>query len=81
MSEQQQAQALKQSNEERKVEALRKKIDKAHDWRVQVWAQSQRRIEAMQAQLAVLGAAPVDLYEPDFTDPANVEHYSTMSLG
>lgn len=74
-------QTVKQTNEERKIQALRKKIEKAHDWRVQVWAQSQRRIEAMTAELGVLGAAPVDLYEADFSDPANVEHYATMSLG
>ena len=74
------AATLKQSNDQRKIEALTKKIKKAHNWRVQVWAQNMRRIEAMTAELAVLGAAPVDLFEPDFTDPANVEHYATMSL-
>lgn len=70
----------KQTNEQRKMEALRKKIEKAHDWRVQVWAQSQRRIEAMQAEMNVLGGTPVDLFEPDFTDPAMVEHYANMTL-
>jgi hypothetical protein len=70
----------KQSNEDRKKDALVKKIEKAHDWRVQVWAQSQRRIEAMTAELAVLGAPPVDLYEPDFDNPEMVEHYATMAL-
>lgn len=70
----------KQSNEDRKIEALRKKIEKAHDWRVQVWAQSERRIKAMTAELAVLGAAPIDLFDPDFTDESMVEHYATMKL-
>lgn len=70
----------KQSNEDRKIEALRKKVEKAHDWRVQVWAQSERRIKAMEAELAVLGAPPVDLFDPDFSNPEMIEHYATMTL-
>lgn len=74
------AATLKQSNEDRKKAALRQKIEKAHNWRVQVWAQSERRIKAMEAELAVLGDEPINLFEPDFTDPANIEHYATMTL-
>lgn len=70
----------KQSNEDRKRDALLKKATKAHDWRVQVWAQSQRRIAAINAQLAVLGVEPYQPYEADFTNPEMVEHYATMPL-
>ena len=72
--------SIKQSNEDRKKDALMKKARKAHDWRVQVWAQSERRIAGFNAELQVLGAEPFEPYEPDFTDPAMLEHYATMPL-
>lgn len=72
--------SIKQSNDERKIESLMKKAQKAHDWRVQVWAQSERRIRGFNAQLQVLGAEVYEPFEPDFNDPAMLEHYATMSL-
>ncbi len=72
--------SIKQSNDERKIEALIKKAQKAHDWRVQVWAQCERRLRGFNAQLEVLGAEKFEPYEPDFDDPAMLEHYSTMPL-
>lgn len=69
-----------ETNEDRRASALCKKIQKAHDWRVQVWAQSELRIKASQEALAVLGRDPVTLYEPDFSDPEVVRHYAEMSL-
>lgn len=72
--------SIKQSNEDRKKDALMKKARKAHDWRVQVWAQSERRIAGFNAELAVLGAEPFEPYVPDFDDPDALEHYATMPL-
>lgn len=71
---------MAQSNEDRKAEALCRKIQKAHDWRVQVWAQSELRIQAAQAELAVLGREAMALYEPDFADEDRVRHFAEMSL-
>lgn len=73
-------QSIKQSNDDRKIESLMKKAQKAHDWRVQVWAQCERRIKGFNAQLAVLGADEFEPYEPDFEDAAMLEHYATMPL-
>ena len=72
--------SIKQSNEERKAEALMKRAQKAHDWRVQVWAQSERRIRGFNAELAVLGMDQFEPYEPDFEDAQMLEHYATMPL-
>jgi hypothetical protein len=72
--------SIKQSNDDRKIESLNKKAQKAHDWRVQVWAQCERRIRGFNAQLAVLGADEFEPFEPDFNDDALLEHYATMPL-
>lgn len=72
--------SIKQSNDERKIEGLLKRAQRAQDWRVQVWAQCERRLRTINAQLAVLGADQYEPYEPDFDDPAMLEHYSTMPL-
>lgn len=72
--------SIKQQNEDRKREALMRKAQKAHDWRVQVWAQCERRIRGFNAQLAVLGAEEFIPYEPQFDDDEMLEHYSTMPL-
>lgn len=72
--------ALKQSNDDRKRAALMAKAAKAHDWRVQVWAQCERRIRGFNAELKVLGVEPFEPYEPQFDDDAMLEHYSTMPL-
>lgn len=72
--------SIKKSNDDRKIESLMKKAQKAHDWRVQVWAQSERRIRGFNAQLAVLGAEEFAPYDPDFNDDGLLEHYATMPL-
>lgn len=74
------AEEAKQSNEDRKKEALYRKAMKADAWRVQVWAQSERRIQGFNAELAVLGADPYQPMETDFEDQAQLEHYATMPL-
>lgn len=75
------ATSVKQSNEDRKREALMKKAKKAHDWRVQVWAQMEIRLRGINAQLGVLGEEPFAPYDTDFDDPAMLKHYSEMTLG
>lgn len=73
--------SIKQQNEDRKAEALMKKAQRAHDWRVQVWAQSERRIRGFNAQLTVLGREEFIPYEPQFDDDTALEHYASMTLG
>ena len=68
------------TNDDRKRDRLIRKIVRAHEWRVQVHAQSELAIRQAQAELAVLGGEPVDLFKPDFDDDAMLHHYSTMSL-
>lgn len=71
---------LKESNEDRKRDKLRRQATRAHEWRVQVWAQSELRIREAQAGLEVLGSPAVDLFEPDFNDDSMLHHYATMQL-
>lgn len=71
----------KQSNEERKIEALMRKAKKAHDWRVQVWAQMEIRLRTINAQLEALGEPKFEPYDPDFDDMDALRHYSDMTLG
>lgn len=71
----------KQSNEDRKRDALLKKAEKAHNWRIQVWAQSERRIQAINAELEVLGVSDrFEPWEPDFDNPDMLKHYAEMPL-
>lgn len=71
---------LKQSNDQRKREALLRKANKAHNWRVQVWAQMERRLRGINAELAVLGVEEFQPFEPRFDDDDMLEHYSNMPL-
>ena len=70
----------KMSNNDRRANRLRAEIRKGHNWRVQVWAQQETRINAKQAELEAMGYEGENLYEPDFTVEANLEHYSKMNL-
>lgn len=72
--------SLKESNEDRKRDKLRRQAIRAHEWRIQVWAQMELKIRSAQASLEVLGAEPVDLMEPQFDDDEMVHHYASMSL-
>lgn len=67
-------------NEDMRVAKIMAKAQRAHDWRVQVWAQSEQRIQAMNAELQAMGREPFQPYEPDFTDKDRVAHYAEMSL-
>lgn len=67
-------------NDDMKREALLKRARKAHDWRVQVWAQSERRIKAINLELQMLGANTFEPFEPDFSSEEMLEHYATMKI-
>lgn len=71
---------VKESNEDRKRKALIARATKAHEWRVQVWAQMERKLQGINADLAILGADPFEPYEADFEDPKMLAHYATMTL-
>jgi len=73
-------QSIKETNEGKRRDKLRRQVQRAHEWRVQVWAQSELRIRSAQASLEVLGSEPVDLFEPDFNDDALLHHYADMTL-
>ena len=67
-------------NDRMKRDKLTRQIQRAHEWRVQVWAQSERRIQQANAALKAMGSDPVVPFEPDFNDPDQLEHYATMKL-
>jgi hypothetical protein len=71
-------QTLKVSNEERKAQKLAGRIRRAHNWRVQVWAQSELRIRRLTAELAELGNNPPELFEPEFSSDKKLEGYTTL---
>lgn len=70
----------KKTNNDRKIEALLVRAQRAHDWRVIVWAQSEQRLRTINAQLEVLGAEPFEPFEPLFDDDDMLDHYSNMKL-
>lgn len=67
---------LNSANAERRAVKLRQQIQRKHDWRIEVWATGEQKIEEMQMELASLGFARENLIQPDFTDPAMVEFYA-----
>lgn len=71
---------IKESNEDRKRAKLRREVTRAHEWRVQVWAQMELKIQAATEALKVLDAEPEPLFEPDFNDKGLLHHYSSMKL-
>lgn len=73
-------QALKESNEDRKRDKLNRQVTRAHEWRVQVWAQMELKIRQANASLEVLGSQPVECFEPQFDDDSMIAHYASMTL-
>lgn len=72
--------SIKESNEDRKRDKLQREIVRAHEWRVQVWAQMELKIRTARASLAVLNSEPEPLFEPDFEDESLLHHYASMKL-
>lgn len=73
-------QTAKESNNDRKRRKLERQAVRAHEWRVQVWAQSEIKIRAANAELAVLGGEAIETWEPDFESEENLHHYASMTL-
>jgi hypothetical protein len=73
-------QTLKESNEDRKRDKLTRAATRAHEYRVQIWAQMELKIRGALAELEVLGGEAPQFMEADFTDEANLHHYASMSL-
>jgi hypothetical protein len=71
---------LKESNEDRKRDKLTRAIQRAHEYRVQVWAQMELKILGAVGDLEVLGGEPPELLEPDFADKEMLHHYASMTL-
>lgn len=71
---------LKESNEDRRKDKLRRQVTRAHEWRVQVWAQSELKIRAANAALVAMGGEAVEPFDPQFADDEMLQHYASMSL-
>lgn len=71
---------VKETNEDRRRKRLRKEAVRAHEWRVQVWAQMELKIRGANAQAEVLGAEPYVPFEPDFENEETLKHYAEMQL-
>jgi len=71
---------LKESNEDRKRDKLTRSIQRAHEYRVQVWAQMELKIQGALADLEVLGGTAPTLLDADFTDKENLHHFASMTL-
>jgi len=70
----------KVTNDQRKRDKLLRSVTRAHEWRVQVWAQMENKIRSDNAALVALGGEAYEPWEPDFTDPEALAHYSSMTL-
>lgn len=67
-------------NVEMRKDKLRRKVVRAHEWRVQVWAQMELKIRSDNAALEAMEAEPIDLFEPQFGDDEALQHYASMTL-
>jgi len=68
------------SNDDRKRDKLLREATRAHEWRVQVWAQMENKIRAANATLTALGGEAYEPWNADFDDAEALAHYSTMTL-
>lgn len=67
---------VRQTNEGRRADKLARRIERDHDYRVKVWAQSEIRIQGRAAELASMGRPVPQLFRPDFTDRALLTEYA-----
>ena len=70
----------KVTNEQRRAERLIREVQRAHEWRVQVWAQMELKIRGANANLEALGVEPVVPWEPNFQDRSSLDHYASMKI-
>lgn len=66
------------TNLERRVEKLKRRIEKDHDYRVKIWAQAEIRIQGRSAELEALGQKPPELFRPDFSDHEMLLEYAAQ---
>lgn len=71
---------LKESNDDRKRDRLRREVQRANEYRIKIWAQSELKIRGALADLEVLGGEPPVLLEPDFKDNESLNAYAAMTL-
>jgi hypothetical protein len=67
-------------NDRMKQDRLIRQATRAHEWRVQVWAQSERKIQQVNAELKAMGKPEYEPWDADFTSAERLEHYSDMTI-
>lgn len=67
-------------NLRKKQEKLLRQAQRAHEWRVQVWAQQEQRLRTINAQLQTVGLEPFVPFKPDFDDADQLAHYASMKI-
>lgn len=82
MSEQttEQPEALKVSNDQRRMDRLQRKAKRAHEWRVRVWAESELAIQETNASIEVLGGEVYVPWTPDFGNADSLRQYAAMTI-
>lgn len=70
----------KVTNVARKKDKLLREMVRAHEWRVQVWAQMELKMRSTSAALIALGGEPYEPFEPQFNDEEALHHYASMTL-
>jgi hypothetical protein len=66
------------TNVERRIAGLQRRIEKDHDYRVRIWAQTEIRIQGRIAELEKIGGSAPTLFEPDFTDQLMLLDYAAQ---
>lgn len=67
-------------NDRMRTDKLIRQATRAHEWRVQVWAQSERKIQQVNAQLKALDKPEYKPWDADFSDAERLEQYADMKL-
>lgn len=72
---------MAKTNLERHHDAVRRRIERDHDYRVKIWAQCEIRILSRLADLQASGGQPPDLFTPDFSDSVMLHEYAAQKDG
>lgn len=70
----------KVTNVSRKRDKLTREAQRAHEWRVQVWAQMELKLRGANASLEAMGGEPYVPFDPDFSTMEQLNHYASMTL-
>lgn len=68
----------KLTNNDRKAEALMRKIDHKYRYGVGVFAQQLLKVQELQEELKKTGYPPVDLFKPDWEDASLLPEYAKV---